>query len=137
MKYLIVVAVMMIAVNVNAYEFAENWTVKDTAYQVTFLTATTADWATTHWGAKNNWVWHGHKHRETCPFLSDHPTAGEVDAYFPAVMVLHTLIALALPPEAKVFDFKINPRRIWQCVWIVTEVGYVGNNIGAGMRIEF
>lgn len=137
MKNLIVICVMLFSVNAYGWEFAENWTKKDTAYQGAFLAVTAVDMAQTRWAAIQGWIWHGHKHKETCPVLSEQPTISEVDAYFPAVMVAHTLIALALPSEAKIFDFKINPRRIWQCVWIGIETGYAINNYSVGVRIEF
>jgi len=119
------------------YRFAQNWTWTDTAYQVSFLAITSVDWAQTRWMARNEWIWDGNTHKEFCPLLSQHPSVSEVDALIPLGMIAHTIIALALPPEAKVFNFKINPRRIWQTVFIATEITAVGYNWGAGVKVEF
>jgi hypothetical protein len=119
------------------YKFADSWTWKDTAYQATFLTLLGVDYGQTRTMAKNNWILDGRLHYESCPVLPRHPSTSEVDLYFGLSALAHTIIALALPPEAKIFDFKINPRRIWQSVWIATEAGYVGYNYSVGVRIEF
>jgi len=119
------------------YKFADNWTWKDTTYQGVFLATLGGDYAQTHTQAKNNWYIDGKRYHETNPFLPKHPSIKDVDIHYAGCAVVHTLIALALPPEAKVFDFKINPRRIWQMVWIGIEAGYVVNNYSVGVRIEF
>jgi hypothetical protein len=120
-----------------AYRFADKWNKKDTAYQGVFLAITAVDWAQTHWMAKHNWAWDGKQHYEVCPFLSRYPTVREVDTLLPLGMITHTIIALALPPEATVLRYKINPRRIWQCIFIGIEAGAVVNNYSLGVRIEF
>jgi hypothetical protein len=65
-----------------------------------------------------------------------------VNALFLFGTVAHTFIALALPPEMKwngedvtIFKIKVNPRRIWQCIFIGGETGVIGNNFIVGIKI--
>lgn len=136
-KLLIVLVVLMFSVNVYAYEFAEKWTWKDTAYQGVFFTTIGIDYLQTRTLAKNNWYVGGKQYHETCPLLSKHPSVRDVDIHFGICVLGHTVIALALPPEARFFDYKINPRRIWQMVWIGVEAGYDVYNYSIGVSIEF
>ncbi|MDD5006347.1 MAG: hypothetical protein PHS93_09005 [Candidatus Omnitrophica bacterium] len=115
-----------------------SWNKADTAYQATYLAITAVDMAQTHWMAKQDWKWDGREYIEFNPlFFNKKPHQDAADIMIPLAMIAHTGIALALPPEYKVFGFEINPRRIWQMIWILTEAGAVGNNMGAGVRIEF
>jgi len=132
-----IIIIVMFSINASAYEFAEKWTMKDTAYQVAFLTVLMVDWAQTRTMAKNNWKIGNEQFRETCPFLSEHPTESAIDGYFLVCAVGHTIISMALKPEVKIFDYKINPRRVWQMVWIGIETGYAIKNYSVGVRIEF
>ncbi|MFA5340251.1 MAG: hypothetical protein WC332_00595 [Clostridia bacterium] len=137
MKKLIVALILLLAVPVQAdYKFAENWTWKDTAYEGVFLTIIGVDYLQTRTQAKNNWYIDGHQYRESCPLMPEHPNTNEVDTHFAICAIGHTVIALALPPEAKIFDHKVNPRRIWQMIWIGVEAGYAVNNYSVGVRIE-
>lgn len=119
------------------YEFAEKWSKKDTAYQGVFLALLAVDYAQTHTMAKNDWWLNGELLHESCPILPSRPSVKEVDLYFAGCAVGHTIVSLALPSEAKVLGYKINPRRIWQGIWIGIESGYVGWNYSLGVRIEF
>jgi len=123
---------------VNAWEFGEKWTKTDTAYQLSYLAITTVDWAQTRWMTRQDWQWDGNNYKEMNPlFLDDHPHEDAVTWLIPAGMILHTVVALALPPEAKICGFKLNPRRIWQVIFICGEIGAVVNNATAGVKIEF
>jgi hypothetical protein len=119
------------------YKFADNWTTKDSIYQTAAVTLMGADWAQTHWMAKQNWQWNGKNHEEINFFLGKHPSTKDVDTYFPVVIIAHTIIAMALPDKAKVFKHEINPRRIWQCVWMGLEGYQDVSNFSAGARMEF
>ena len=134
----VVIMIVLFAVPAHAeYRFAENWTWKDTAYEAVNQSLFIVDWGQTRHMARQEWKWEGNYYSENCPFLSKRPTTSEVDTMIPIGMVAHLLISLALPPEAKVFDFKINPRRIWQVFFIGIEAAAIGNNYGTGVRIEF
>jgi hypothetical protein len=137
MKKLIVVIIMMFCFNAHAYEFAKDWTKTDTAYQVSFLLVALVDYSQTRWMARNEWAWNGKTYYEINPLLSKRPSVSEVDTLIPLGLITHTLIALALPPRLTVFGYEINPRRIWQCSFILIEVGAIGNNYGGGVKIEF
>ncbi|MFA5340427.1 MAG: hypothetical protein WC332_01495 [Clostridia bacterium] len=115
----------------------KSWDRYDTAYQATYFTLTAVDLAQTRWMAKQDWEWDGREYKERNPILGTKPHQDKVDIMIPAGMILHTGIALALPPKYKLFDFEINPRRIWQMLWIGIETAAVGNNMGIGARIEF
>lgn len=125
-----------------AYRFADKWSWSDTAYQGVFLVLLAADWAQTRTLADHNWFFDGKHYYETNPLLGKFPTTQEVNLYFAGCAVGHTLIALALPPNIKFHWFdgeelNIPARRLWQCLWIGIEAGYVGWNYSLGVRIEF
>jgi hypothetical protein len=119
------------------YKFADNWSKTDTAWQTVFISLSVVDWAQTRWMAKQNWEWDGEYHHETNIVLGDYPSSKDVDIYMPTAMLAHTLVAMALEPEAEIFGYKINPRRIWQGVWIGVEGGATLNNFILGARMEF
>lgn len=114
------------------YKFAENWTWQDTAWQGAFVAVLAADWTQTRYIAKNP-----DKYHETNPILGKHPSTSQVDTYMAGCVLGHTLISLALPPKAEIFGYTINPRRIWQGVWIGIEAGYVIHNTSIGVKFEF
>lgn len=136
-KLILTIFLILIACPVQAYQFAENWTKTDTVYEVAFLTVTTLDWAQTHSMAKADWVWDGHSHSEMNPLLGSKPSKEKVDFMIPAGMVLHVLIAVALPPHFDIGGFDIHPRRAWQLIWIGIETGATINNASGGIKIEF
>ena len=111
-----------------SWEFAENWTKADTAWQATFLAVTTVDWMQTRWMTRHDWQWDGEYHKEMNPILGSHPSIKKVDTLIPLGMVAHTLVSMALPPDY---------RRIWQCVWIGIEGAYVYNNYNIGVKIAW
>jgi len=81
-----------------------------------------ADWAQTRTIAKNPYQWH-----ETNPILGQHPSVGNVNNYFAAAMLGHTLLANLLPPEY---------RKLLQYGTIGLEAPVVGKNkfkLGIGM----
>jgi hypothetical protein len=137
-QLILIICLLLLAYPAQAeYRFAQNWTWTDTAYQATAVSLMSVDWAQTRWMAKQNWQWDGKNHEETNPLLGRHPSTKDVDTYFPVVIIVHTIIAMALPDKAKVFKYEINPRRIWQCVWIGAEGYQDVSNFSAGVRMEF
>ena len=135
--FLILLLIVMLSGCTSIKNNVKSWDRYDTAYQATYLAITAVDYAQTRWMARQDWYFEGRSHTEVCPLLSKRPSTGEVDILIPLGMVAHTAIAFALPPKYKVLGFEINPRRIWQIIFIVTEAGAVGNNMGIGARIEF
>lgn len=122
----------------RSYEYAEDWSKTDTAYQAAYIAVTSVDFVQTHWMARQDWQWDGEKYKETCPlFLNDHPHQ-DATWLIPISMVVHTLIAMALPPSYKMVNgFDIHPRRTWQLLWIGIEMGAVVNNASLGVKVEF
>ena len=112
----------------NAYTFGENWTKQDTAYQATFITVAAVDWQQTRWMAKHDWQWDGKAYCELNPFLGSHPSEGKINTIIPLSILAHTVIAIALPPKQ---------RRIWQCLFIIGEVGVIGRNASLGVKLDF
>lgn len=117
------------------YEFAENWTKTDSAYQASFVAITTVDWMQTRWMARNDWKWDGKSYHETNPLLGKHPSERTVDIMVPLGILAHTMIAMAIPPPKK-NDF-FNFRRIWQCLFIGVEGAVIYNNYQLGVQLEF
>jgi hypothetical protein len=62
------------------------------------------------------------------PILGDHPTAGQVDAYFVGVIAGHAAVSYLLPRGW---------REGWQYVWIGLEVNQVYRNRSIGIRFAF
>jgi hypothetical protein len=120
-----------------AWNFGDKWTKTDTAYQLSYLAITTVDWAQTRWMTRQDWKWDGNNYKEMNPLFLDNKPHTDATWLIPAGMILHTVVALALPPEAKICGFKLNPRRIWQVIFIGGEIGAVVNNATAGVKIEF
>lgn len=130
MRKLIIVLVFILFLPLTAYsyEFAENWTKTDTAYQSAFITLATVDWMQTRWMTRHDWQWDGEYHKEINPFLGSHPSESKINTIIPISILAHTVVAMALPPKA---------RRIWQCVFIGIEGLAIGNNYIAGVGIDF
>ena len=137
--FVMIIAFLFMAADARAeYRFGQGWSWTDTGLQSFFIAALAVDAAQTMTMAKNDWWLNGKRYSESCPFLSDHPDTDEVGLWFAGTGILHTIIAAALPPEATVFEHKINPRRIWQGVWIVIEAGYAAHNhYSVGVRIKW
>ena len=136
-KLIILLLIVLLTGCTSIKNNVRSWDRYDTAYQATYLAITAVDYAQTRWMARQDWFFDGRSHTDVCPFLSKRPSVGEVDILIPLGIVAHTAIALALPPQYKVLGFQINPRRIWQMFWIITEAGAVGNNWSGGVKVEF
>lgn len=135
---LIIVLILAFSLPAHAeYKFAENWSKTDTATESVFMLITSLDWAQTRWMVDQGWKWDGHYHHEMNPFLGKHPSMDKVNVLIPAAIIGHALVAMTLPPTMKIFDFKINPRRIWQVMWIGVESAAVIHNINVGVKFDF
>ena len=137
MKKLILIVIMLVSVSIShSYEFGEKWNRADTVLQATYVGVTLIDFAQTHWMARQDWKWNGKQHSEYSPYFSDRPHQDETWA-IPIAIVLHTIIAVALPPKHEIMGITFYPRRTWQLVWIGLEVGAVTSNASLGVKIEF
>ena len=115
----------------------KSWDRHDTAYQATYLALTTVDWAQTRWMTRQDWQWDGNNYKELNPLFLDNKPHTDATWLIPVGMALHTGIAMALPSKSKICGFKLNPRRIWQIIFISGEIGAIINNYAAGVKIEF
>jgi hypothetical protein len=98
------------------------WTKGNTMLAVADLTLTGLDWSQTRYI-----VAHPDKYYETNKILGKHPSAGQVNAYFPCYFAAKTIVSLALP----------NPYRLFfQGAMIGQDAYYVlhNANIGIGMK---
>ena len=115
----------------------KSWDRHDTAYQATYLALTTVDWAQTRWMTRQDWQWDGNNYKELNPLFLDNKPHTDATWLIPLGMALHTGIAMSLPGKAKICGLKLNPRRIWQLLFISGEIGATINNYSAGVKIEF
>jgi hypothetical protein len=87
--------------------------------------------------ARQDWQWDGNNYKELNPLFLDNKPHTDATWLIPVGMALHTGIAMALPSKSKICGFKLNPRRIWQIIFISGEIGAIINNYAAGVKIEF
>jgi hypothetical protein len=100
----------------------DEWTKKDTEYQLVFTTLLFVDHMQTREIVKSDYYY------EANPILGRYPTMEEVEVYHALCALGHAGIAYMLPEEY---------RRVWQCVWIGIETHSVYRNYQVGIRIEF
>lgn len=74
---------------------------------------------------------------ETNVILGKYPSDETINNYFAAAIAGEWFVAWALPTEARIFNYKYNPRRIFQIGVIGIEAGVVSNNYQLGIKIEF
>jgi len=84
-----------------AWNFGDKWTKTDTAYQLSYLAITTVDWAQTRWMTRQDWKWDGNNYKEMNPLFLDNKPHTDATWLIPAGMILHTVVALALPQKLK------------------------------------
>lgn len=117
MKTLLVIILVLMP------SMAMSWDTKDTYYQGAVIGTLLTDMAQTLYIADNP-----NEYSEMNPLLGKHPSQEKVVGYFMGWIVAHTAIAMALPPTY---------RRIWQGVFIIGELGAIGHNALAGVRLDF
>ena len=120
----------------HAYEFAENWTWTDTAYETVFIGLNVADW-----GYTRNIAKHPENCSENNPLLGRHPSLEKVDVLIPAGMVVHAAVSMALKPvyHVEIFSYEMDipARRLWQVVFIAIEGWFDISNASVGLKIDF
>lgn len=116
-RYLLLAATLLLATPVHAGE----WSLQDTQRQSAYLVLHTLDWSQTRWMVRND-------HEEVNPIMGRSPSVSEVDRYFVATAVLHTVISYHLSPPW---------RKRWQRITIAVEATTVAHNANVGVRIEW
>jgi len=101
---------------------ADDWTRADTYRQSSVTALFVADWAQTKYLITRNG-----RHEKNI-FLGEHPSAGQVNAYFAASAVGHAAISAILPRDW---------RDGWQYVWIGIEFGATVRNHRMGIKMDF
>jgi len=112
-------------------ENIKSWNTVDTARQFAFTGALIADWSLTDYTAQ-----HPESRSEINPILGKHPTREAVAWYFAGCGIGHAAVSVVLPQKitrdkkpVKLFGIEINPRAIWQYVWIGTEGVFIGYSL--------
>ena len=107
------------------------WRKEDTVRESVALAFIAVDYGQTKTIARNPQQYH-----ETNPILGEHPSVGQVNAYYIATAVLHPTLAALLPT-----DHCIGPicdwRAAFQWVTIAVEAGYVAHNYSIGIKTDF
>jgi hypothetical protein len=123
---------------------ADEWTVADTAWETGFTIAAIGDWIQTDHIADCP---DNQPSTRACPLgyreihiqriIGEHPSRAAVNEYFTAVIIGHIFASNLLPVEYKIFNWSLNPRRIWQITTFSFEADQVHHNLRAGVKIEF
>jgi len=129
MKIAVVILIVLSLCSCSSYSY--KWTKADKVGQVMVLGAMTMDWLQTKYIAT-----HGNEYRETNPMLGEHPSKGQVNAYFAGLAAFNVATSCLLPSEIIVNDYKFKPRLMWQTSTFLGH-GYavISNyNLGVGME---
>ena len=131
MKKIILVVMMMVVFGgaCHAYTF-DKWTKEDTTHQLLFTGLTVMDWVQTNEIVRT-------ERRENNPILGERPSHLQVNTLIPMGIVAHAFVSYLLPTNVKVLGCNLNPRRLWQCTFIVVEANAVNRNIKSGISISW
>ena len=119
-RYLAALLLILAAPTATA---SDKWDTVDFALLTTATTALMLDWGQTRRISRNP-----DEYYETNSLLGDHPSTGDVDKHFAAVMLGTIVIADFLPSAY---------RKTWLGIITAVEVGYVSQNYQIGIRAEF
>lgn len=98
------------------------WSRADLAWQGLFVATAAVDWGQTLDLIERPGYW------ERNPILGEHPSRGEVNAYFVLGLTAHTVIADRLSGPH---------RRWWQAGWVLVELVVIAGNQGRGIEVRF
>ena len=134
MKKIIILAVaLFICLGLSSSsKSVDKWTSQDTIWEVTTLAVKTLDWSQTRYIAANK-----ERYYEVNPLIGQHPSDSEVNRYFIVTSIGHMAVAGLLPTKATLpIVGTVNPRRLWQYIFIGISGGLVAHNanIGIGMK---
>lgn len=120
MKTLIILTALLLF-SAPAYA-ADKWTEADTQRQVIYSALHIIDWGQTRYIATHD------EFEERNIALGKHPSTQEVDNYFAATLVGHTLVSYLLPSDW---------RKVWQYVFIGARFKTVADNYSIGIKVHF
>ena len=102
---------------------ADKWDKTDYSLLTAMIIVDVLDWQQTRYIAN-----HPGEYREHNLILGNHPSQGEVDAYFALASTGQVLIAHYLPSKY---------RKLWLGLWIGIEGSYVASNSSIGIKMQF
>lgn len=130
MKRIAVILIALLLVSCSSVSY--KWTKADKIGQIMALTALTADYLQTRYIAS-----HGDEYRETNFILGEHPSKGQVNAYFAGLAAFNIGASMILPSKVIIGDdIVLKPRLMWQTSTFLGH-GYavISNyNLGVGME---
>jgi hypothetical protein len=93
----------------------------------------TMDWLQTKYIAT-----HGNEYRETNPMLGDHPSKGQVNAYFAGLAAFNIGMSALLPSKIVINDdIVFRPRLMWQTSTFLGHGWAVISNYNLGVGMEW
>lgn len=130
MKKIFLIILCLSLISCSSYSY--KWTKADKIGQVMVLGAMTMDWLQTRYIAS-----HGNEYRETNPMLGEHPSKGQVNAYFAGLAAFNVATSCLLPSEIIVNDYRFKPRLMWQTSTFLGHGYAVISNYNLGVGIEW
>jgi len=127
-RLLPIIISMMLITPAHAWEFAERWSVSDTA-----LVIASAGFQYLDYRQTSGIVDHPDRYREVNGILDEHPTQRAVDAFFIITVAARPVIAALLPPDIEIFGFRMYPRTIFLAVSCGTSAATVVGNVNTGL----
>ena len=131
MKTLIIILLSIALVSCSSVSY--KWTKADKIGQVMVLTALTADYLQTRYIAT-----HSNEYRETNFILGNHPSEGQVNAYFAGLAAFNVGMSMVLPSGIIIGnDMKVKPRLMWQAATFLGHGYAVMSNYNLGVGMEW
>ena len=121
MKYLLII-ILLLPVT------AEAWDNTEITMEVSWQVLHAVDWAQTRQIVNQDDYW------EMNSMIGRDPTRGKVNLMMGIFAVSHLIISHVLPVKAEIFEFRFNPRRMWQAVTIGSTAKNVQGNYRIGIR---
>jgi hypothetical protein len=130
MRTLCIILLLLFPLSANAFD---GWTKEDKELQLTLFIVSLMDYKTTKDIVEKRFYYSDDgilkERHENNPFLSNHPSKGEINRMFLLSLAGHTLITHILPEEY---------REVWQRFWVNTEIYAVNKNIRVDLiKINF
>ena len=122
MKWKSIIGGMIVALYIPcniSNALCDEWTAKDTYYEVAALTTIAMDYMQTRNMVKHGFNYDGKDYKEYNPIMGSRPSSQTVDLYFLSTAVVHAGVAYLLPSKY---------RRWFQVGTVVLELGVVAGN---------
>jgi hypothetical protein len=131
MKGIAIILVALLLVSCSSVSY--KWTKADKIGEIMALTALTADYLQTRYIAS-----HGDEYRETNFILGEHPSKGQVNAYFAGLAAFNVGTSIILPSKIVIGnDIVLKPRLMWQTSTFLGHGYAVMSNYNLGVGMEW